>query len=78
MTGVQTCALPIWDALIGSVQRVLVDRPGAARSTREAPEIDGIIEVPERLAVGEFAEVEITDAMGPDLVARPLLSGRGD
>ena len=62
------------DLLIGTVQRVLVDRPGVARSTREAPEIDGIIEVPEDLAVGEFHQVEIVEAMGPDLVARPLLS----
>jgi hypothetical protein len=49
-----------------------------ARSTREAPEIDGIIEVPKTLTVGEFHDVEIIEAMGPDLVARSLLSGRGD
>jgi ribosomal protein S12 methylthiotransferase len=62
------------DLLVGTVQRVLVDRPGVARSTREAPEIDGIIEVPEDLTVGEFHQVEIVEAMGPDLVGRPLLS----
>ena len=61
------------DLLIGSVQRVLVDVPGTARSTREAPEIDGVIEVPEDLAVGSFHEVEIVEAMGPDLMGRPLL-----
>lgn len=66
------------DNLVGTVQRVLVDQAGQARSTREAPEIDGIIEVPENLPIGEFCEVEITEAMGPDLVARPLLSRRGD
>jgi ribosomal protein S12 methylthiotransferase len=48
---------------------VLVDEPGVARSSREAPEIDGIIEVPADLAVGEFHMVRIVDAMGPDLVA---------
>jgi ribosomal protein S12 methylthiotransferase len=57
------------DALIGSELRVLVDEPGVARSHREAPEIDGVIEVPSDLAVGEFVEVRVVDALGPDLVA---------
>jgi ribosomal protein S12 methylthiotransferase len=60
------------DDCIGSVHRVLVDEPGVARSHREAPEIDGIVNVPEHLAVGEFHDVEIVDAMGPDLVAEPV------
>ena len=57
------------DALIGTTVRVLVDEPGIARSFREAPEIDGTIEVPEELPVGSFAEVTVVDALGPDLVA---------
>ncbi len=57
------------DALIGSAVRVLVDEPGVARSAREAPEIDGIIEVPLDLEVGSFQMVRIVDALGPDLVA---------
>jgi ribosomal protein S12 methylthiotransferase len=57
------------DATIGSTLRVLVDEPGVARSTREAPEIDGIVEVPQHLAVGRFHEVRVVDAMGPDRVA---------
>jgi ribosomal protein S12 methylthiotransferase len=57
------------DALIGSTVRVLVDEPGVARSTREAPEIDGVIEVPSHLAVGEFHMVQIEAALGPDLMA---------
>jgi len=57
------------DALIGTTTKVLVDEPGIARSTREAPEIDGIIEVPAALSVGQFHMVRIVDAMGPDLVA---------
>ena len=57
------------DALIGTTVRVLVDESGIARSSREAPEIDGIIEVPASLAVGQFHTVRIIDAMGPDLVA---------
>jgi hypothetical protein len=51
---------------------VLVDAPGVARSHREAPEIDGIIEVPTWLEVGGFHEVVVVDAAGPDLVAIPV------
>ena len=57
------------DALIGTSVRVLVDEAGVARSAREAPEIDGIIEVPQDLEVGRFHTVRIVDALGPDLVA---------
>ncbi|MEY2582385.1 MAG: ribosomal protein methylthiotransferase [Ilumatobacteraceae bacterium] len=57
------------DALIGATVKVLVDEAGVARSSREAPEIDGIIEVPAALTVGQFHTVRIVDAMGPDLVA---------
>jgi len=60
------------DDLIGDTVRVLVDSAGEARSTREAPEIDGVIEVPHHLAVGQFHDVRIVDAMGPDLVADSL------
>jgi ribosomal protein S12 methylthiotransferase len=57
------------DECIGETHRVLVDERGIGRSHREAPEIDGIVQVPDELAVGEIHEVEIVDAMGPDLVA---------
>lgn len=57
------------DSLIGTATTVLVDRPGVARSVREAPEIDGIVTVPADLAPGRFHAVTITDALGPDLVA---------
>jgi len=60
------------DDLIGETIKVLVDSPGEARSTREAPEIDGVIEVPHTLAVGQFHDVRVVDAMGPDLVADSL------
>ena len=60
------------DELIGETVTVLVDSPGEARSTREAPEIDGVVEVPSSLAVGQFHEVRIVDAMGPDFVADSL------
>jgi len=57
------------DDLIGRTVNVLVDEPGVARSHREAPEIDGIIEVPTSLEVGQLYDVTVTSAMGPDLVA---------
>ena len=57
------------DGMIGRSVTVLVDEPGIARSVREAPEIDGVIHVDPALPVGAFAEVEISDAYGPDLVA---------
>mgnify|MGYP003333705077 CR=1 FL=1 len=57
------------DDLIGRTVEVLVDEPGVARGHREAPEIDGIVEVPTTLAVGEFHSVTVRSALGPDLVA---------
>ncbi len=54
---------------VGEVVEVLVDAPGVARSAREAPEIDGVIHVPEELAVGAFAKVEVVGVEGPDLFA---------
>jgi ribosomal protein S12 methylthiotransferase len=57
------------DALIGSTLRVLIDAPGIARSTREAPEIDGVIHVPESLVVGSFFDVTVIGAEGPDCTA---------
>ena len=57
------------DDLIGRTVRVLVDSVGVARSVREAPEIDGIIHIGNDLPVGQFTDVLIVDALGPDLVA---------
>ncbi len=57
------------DALIGSTLRVLVDEPGRGRSHREAPEIDGVVLIDDSLEVGSFVDVNIVDALGPDLVA---------
>ncbi len=58
------------DALVGEQLTVLVDEPGIARSFREAPEIDGVIEVPAELEVGAFHDVVITAGAGPDLTAQ--------
>ena len=62
--------------LLGQRMRVLVDAPGIARSHREAPEIDGIIHVPAHLPAGEFAEVEVKSAVGPDLEAALATAGQ--
>ncbi|MDA8071563.1 MAG: radical SAM protein [Actinomycetota bacterium] len=55
--------------LVGQQLEVLVDRPGSARSWREAPDIDGIVHVPADLAVGSVQRVQVTAAAGPDVWA---------
>jgi ribosomal protein S12 methylthiotransferase len=57
------------DDLVGRQVEVLVDAPGVGRTHREAPEIDGIVVVPEALATGTFATLTVTAAMGPDVEA---------
>ena len=57
------------DSLIAQDIEVLIDAVGFARSFREAPEIDGIIRVPELLVPGQFATVKVIEATGTDLVA---------
>jgi ribosomal protein S12 methylthiotransferase len=59
-------------ALIGEKVEVLVDSPGVGRSHREAPEIDGVIRVPQWLPVGEIATVLVTGAEGPDIEAEAV------
>lgn len=54
---------------IGRKIRVLVDEPGIGRSEWDAPDIDGCVNVPESLPVGEFAEVTVKDAFGYELTA---------
>ncbi len=63
------------DALIGQTVDVLVDAVGIGRSHREAPEIDGVVHVRHDLRVGEFAEVSIVGALGPDLLAAGAMRG---
>ena len=64
------------DELIGREVKVLVDDVGVARSHREAPEIDGIIEVPRTLETGSFATVTVSNAAGPDLEASTTGAGQ--
>ncbi|MDQ6696771.1 MAG: radical SAM protein, partial [Actinomycetota bacterium] len=57
------------DALIGREIEVLIDSAGIGRSHREAPEIDGVINVGADLTVGSLTTVTVTGATGPDLDA---------
>ncbi len=63
---------------VGSRIKVLVDSVengyAVARSSADAPEIDGLvyIESTDGLAPGEFAEVTVNRADTHDLYARPL------
>ena len=59
------------DRLIGEVRRVLVDSPGQGRTVHEAPEIDGVVHLPDDLRVGSLVDVVITAAEGPDLHGLP-------
>jgi ribosomal protein S12 methylthiotransferase len=56
-------------ALVGTTQTVLIDEPGVGRSHREAPEIDGVVRVPEHLPAGTFQTVTVTGVQGVDLEA---------
>jgi ribosomal protein S12 methylthiotransferase len=63
---------------VGRKMRVLVDRiegnVAIARSSSDAPEIDGVVRVshPKQLAVGDWAQVRITQASDYDLEAKLL------
>lgn len=54
--------------LLGDVVEILVDAPGEGRSYREAPEIDGVIHIPQSVPTGSMVDVRIVSASGPDLV----------
>jgi ribosomal protein S12 methylthiotransferase len=58
------------EEFIGRKLRVLVERPGIARSQGDAMDIDGIVQVPKKLPVGEFADVTVTGASEYDLIAK--------
>jgi ribosomal protein S12 methylthiotransferase len=55
--------------LVGRSVEVLVDEPGVGRSHREAPEIDGIVSVPEDWPAGSFVNATVLAAGGPDVEA---------
>jgi len=57
------------DLLVGERRQVLVDAPGRGRTVHEAPEIDGIVHLPDDTVPGELLDVVVTAAVGPDLSA---------
>jgi ribosomal protein S12 methylthiotransferase len=56
-------------AKVGKTLRVLVDAPGAGRSSADAPEVDGTVQF-KGGRVGEFAQVTIERASAHDLYGR--------
>jgi ribosomal protein S12 methylthiotransferase len=63
------------DSLVGEVREVLVDAPGRGRTVHEAPEIDGVVRVPETLPVGTMVDVMLTESLGTDLVGELAVGG---
>ena len=45
-----------------------------ARSYRDAPEVDGLVVFPDRLAIGQMARVKVTGAMAYDLMGERITS----
>jgi ribosomal protein S12 methylthiotransferase len=68
----QQIAGEISQAQIGRRMRVLVDQPLVARSTADAPDVDGRILLDAPAPVGEFIDVEITGTQVYDLLARRI------
>ena len=74
------------DELVGREIEVLVDAPGDAtskegggtfigRTHREAPEIDGIVQLDAEFArPGALVRAHVTEAVGPDLLAKALVT----
>jgi ribosomal protein S12 methylthiotransferase len=65
------------DALVGQTVEILVDGTEdgitVGRTHREAPEIDGVVQVAGAgLTAGQMVAVEVVAAEGPDLVAEPV------
>ncbi len=61
------------DSLVGSTVSVLVDEAGIGRTHREAPEIDGVVLVPDTLTIGTFHDVVVISAEGPEIEAVPTV-----
>lgn len=70
MAALQRIAEEINQNQVGKSIRVLVEEPGVARTQMDAPEIDGTVFVDKELPVGAFADVQISDWRGYDLVAK--------
>ena len=57
------------ERMVGEVHRALVVAPGVARMESQAPDVDGVVYVPEEAPVGEFVDIRIVSAEGFDLTA---------
>ena len=70
------------DALVGTTIEVLVDATESGdaigRTWREAPEIDGVVRIPQAFArPGALVTATVVEAIGPDLVADAVRAGVG-
>ena len=57
------------ERMVGEVYRALVVAPGVARMESQAPDVDGVVFVPQEAPVGEFVNIRIVSAEGVDFVA---------
>ena len=55
--------------MVGNTYRALVVAPGVARMESQAPDVDGVVFVPEDAPVGEFVDVRLTKVAGFDFIA---------
>ena len=66
------------EALVGSVQKVLIDvyddisNDSYGRSYRDSPDIDNRVIVPGKHRPGEFYDIAISDALDYDLIGEPV------
>jgi len=80
MSAAQAASHRANQALIGSVQEVLIEGEGevegravrVGRSRRDAPEVDGVVFVDGPGQVGEIVRVRVTGALDYDLVGEPI------
>jgi len=76
MTMQETISLNRNQQFIGKPLDVLVEGYGdeisIGRSYRDAPEIDGLVIVEDKLLVGKICRVQVTGALKHDLIARAI------
>ena len=70
MTLLQRLSKERGERFVGRKIRVLVEKPGVGRSEGDAMDIDGIVKIPKKFNVGEFADVTVTGAEEYDLIAK--------
>jgi len=70
MRELQTLAEGFDSSQVGRSMKVLVEKPGVARTEMDAPDIDGTVFVDDSLPIGEFANITVGDWRGYDLVAK--------